>query len=1146
MSEEDDDIRLVRASASLLDDLEHSLPRLLWKAKPQKRVHQLVRKKDLNHVLQLIEPFQPEPQLLDARLKLFLPVLVDAYLSYLQLKSHKAAGLETLPLDVAVSSILYTFCKVRGEKVISGFFNNEPRYLDLILTTLETCTSCEGDEDNHWETSYVLLLWLKHLLLAPFDLASISAPGESTEVTPGLHLASHVPSLTTRVLAMSIIFLGSATKEQDAASELLARLVVRPDMQRLGLPDSLVRWAVDNLVVQPPMSASALHRHLGLLRFCVGMSASPDSVETLSLIPLIYEAGQKIAGEPMFTYFISSAITKKLLIKLFRNIALLSLRPELESLSEFFEDAGVLENTIDYLLQALGDRDTPVRFAASKALSMIILRLDPALASDVVQAVLDCMKEDVPDSFSESDFSTVDPLRWHGLTLTLAHALFRRSASTEQLPEIINALLLSLTFEQRGTTRSSIGSNVRDAACFGIWSFSRRYTTAELLSIKADNIRIESGMTRSAGSVIQIVAMHLLLSACLDPVGNIRRGSSAALQELIGRHPDQIECGIPLVQVVDYHAVGLRQRAAIEVSGAASSLDPDYRRALVMALFGWRGIGSPDVPSREYAATSIGLLCKNQTLPFLKTVMDPLYDRLSSNNETDVENLHGLLLALSRILGNHADDECSVPGTADAAEDVLTYLASSWKVFDRRRAMYVQYDSRALRADLFSAVAQAIASAAELTTVFPGEKAPSSDAMNNVLNILACMVVRAEESILAVLPRLVRALMRLHLTNSSVPLPLDAGSYMQKLRVDSSAVALHGAGRAIALAAAYPWFAHSLSFDAVAFIREIGSIVQDARATEWRVIGLRAMRSVIESGECDAASTKEMLEPLHTGLNDYTVTERGDVGSLVRTAAIACVDSLWKPRLLQKHQHDEQLLLRDVTRLSLEKLDRTRLQAARCLKIREEASQDSSHLDDVSSSSYYHEHVKVLKDAKTAEWQREVILEGCASSAGVGAENLLQAARTALVEVIYESDSAAQIALLVSLTTLFKTTVAAVDDSQPLLELVSFLLDAAGPILLKLTDLSWRNLLSAVQRSHFKSSNIPKILAAIEVYRNLASVPSIRPEVLKKLVSMLRTNPYPTVRVAVAESLFVITGDAKLKDVNWTKPGLDYRLPDHV
>ena len=54
--QDDDDLRLIRASASLLQDLEQSLPHLLWKVKGHRRVHQLVRLRDLDYVLQLVRP----------------------------------------------------------------------------------------------------------------------------------------------------------------------------------------------------------------------------------------------------------------------------------------------------------------------------------------------------------------------------------------------------------------------------------------------------------------------------------------------------------------------------------------------------------------------------------------------------------------------------------------------------------------------------------------------------------------------------------------------------------------------------------------------------------------------------------------------------------------------------------------------------------------------------------------------------------------------------------------------------------------------------------------------------------------------------------------------------------------------------------
>ena len=54
-SQDDDDLQLMRASASLLQDLEQSLPRLLWKSKA--RLHQLVRVRDLDYIIRLVRGF---------------------------------------------------------------------------------------------------------------------------------------------------------------------------------------------------------------------------------------------------------------------------------------------------------------------------------------------------------------------------------------------------------------------------------------------------------------------------------------------------------------------------------------------------------------------------------------------------------------------------------------------------------------------------------------------------------------------------------------------------------------------------------------------------------------------------------------------------------------------------------------------------------------------------------------------------------------------------------------------------------------------------------------------------------------------------------------------------------------------------------
>lgn len=53
-AEVDDELKLMRASAGLLSDLQVALSRLLWKRGDKGRVHHLVRSRDLDHVIQLV------------------------------------------------------------------------------------------------------------------------------------------------------------------------------------------------------------------------------------------------------------------------------------------------------------------------------------------------------------------------------------------------------------------------------------------------------------------------------------------------------------------------------------------------------------------------------------------------------------------------------------------------------------------------------------------------------------------------------------------------------------------------------------------------------------------------------------------------------------------------------------------------------------------------------------------------------------------------------------------------------------------------------------------------------------------------------------------------------------------------------------
>ncbi|EMC91636.1 hypothetical protein BAUCODRAFT_116501 [Baudoinia panamericana UAMH 10762] len=1115
--DEEDDVKLIKASASLLSDLESALPLLLWRpaatAAGKQRVHTRVKQRDLDYVIKLIEPFQGEPQLLDARLKYLLPPLVEAYLAYLPLTGGNRAD-RHVDLETAVCTILYTLCKVRGHKVIVRFFSNEARYLEPLVERLERTTAPKCDVDVAWQVHYVLLLWLSHLLLTPFDLSSISETKPAISQALNLELPAELPPVAIRCVTVGLHHLPSATKAQDAAAAMLVRLSARPDMQKLHLGDSLVRYAIQSLTADGNESTT-IYQQLAPLRFLSGIAASSEMGH---LVPQIYRTCLRLSvneGSPAT----GNAVAKMLVIKTFRSVAILSLRavPAEGPLASFLQTTSVLEDVIDYLLRSLRDRDTPVRYVAAKSISLIVLDLDPDMGHEVIQAVLDSFLEDMPRTGGVLDVRAADPLRWHGQTLTLAHSLFKRTASPAQLSSIINTLIAALQFEQRTTTGSTLGTNVRDAANFGIWSVSRRYTTAELLRVDATSLHFSCGEV----PVLLAVATQLILSACLDPAGNIRRGSSAALQELVGRHPNQVHEGISLVQIVEYQAVGLRRRATIDVSNNAAVLRCNYWEALVEGLLGWRGIGSPDVASREAAATS---LAKLSTIDGrTQDVIDRLAEHLTECPPSEAEVLHGLLLSVSNALDT----------------DYKVSTVGLWPLIERLTQFLSNFTPRILRSELPAAAAQLITSLCRCR-LQNGDRDEADDQIPLIESLVERLTARQEESVLRHLPALVQALLALR-REAKQPLgAIGVQTLCKKVATDTSKTTLGGAGRLIALgalAAAYGSGLHGEKAETV--VRTLAAVVNSA-GVDWRVIGVRALRLAVQStstsSTIDGNIANTIAQALHRGLHDYTIDERGDVGSLVRLEAIAAVVDILSSAAFSQQAESVRLLQSGIFRLSLEKLDRVRVQAAMCRRRFLQSREPVTDIASVSTYEYFCDAMSPLLSNSADASEQRAVLEGCISCAGVCAEALLQASRAALAKTLDAVDDELLADHLTAFAAVLKAMLIARSDMHPALELLAFLLNMQIPQRLADTDFKWRGLLSTIQKSHHKSNDIPKILAAVHVYQGLADVAVLRGDVVRKLASMLKTNPYPRVRVTVAEALFLATGYEELKAKDWTKP----------
>lgn len=866
------------------------------------------------------------------------------------------------------------------------FLNVETRYLELLLQAIEdserdTASALKTELVNPWtwHERYVVLIWLSQLFFAPFDLSTISSGNADEFEQPtvaGFQWPQKVPRIVLRVIPLAIRYLASPGKERDGAKALLVRLAMRKDMQEMGVLSALIQWALSSLGLTKDAATGSSYYHIGSLSFLAGvLRAAEDTSIVDQHLSTIFYAVQAIAAEENDAYKVinESALARKMMIKATRSIIAIILRKSRRGMS----DTEMIEITIGYLLERLADNDTPVRFAASKALSIITLKLDPDMASQVIEAVIESLnrnvlwvkKESYLNGLTVRDLTAVDPLEWHGLMLTLAHLLYRRSPPPENLSDIIHALLIGLSFEKRTPSGSSIGTNVRDASCFGIWALARRYSTAELLKVETQSVLVARGHDPAA-SILQVIATELVVTASLDPAGNIRRGSSAALQELIGRHPDTIETGIYVVQTVDYHAVALRSRAIHEVALQATRLSSHYGRALLEATLGWRGIGDMDAGARRVAAASFGTLTAEltrkasvNTFENLDYAIKLIISRLQGLQVRQVEERHGLLLSLAAIFD-------SIPSFLEGGElkEQASQLPIS-EVYNRLKVILQESrDTKFRKPELIAEATSALIVSTlpilllnlsdddqqPMTFLQPGSAivneadwrplAKSLEFIDHVrtdqLNLFEDLLEITESCVNDWLDRNEAEVIQHSSEAALVLLVLSTprrrveiiDSWGEKVCTPRTPRKKHGDGYYHALTRSQPVLAYlEKTGDAHAGQISISKVLGERWAKDGDIETHVAIMQSIIGKSILRLGPAEFLGLISEGLDDYTTNARGDIGSHVRLEAIKATKTLW-----QAKEGNHELVIRllpQILRLAAEKLDRVRAEAKSTLAI---------------------------------------------------------------------------------------------------------------------------------------------------------------------------------------------------------------------
>ncbi|XP_075297320.1 tubulin-specific chaperone D isoform X1 [Opisthocomus hoazin] len=568
----------------------------------------------------IMDKYQEQPHLLDRHLEWMMNSLLDIV---------RDSG-SPPPLVHLAFKFLYIITKVRGYKHFLPQFPHEVGDLQPVLDTL-------GDQNpkdsETWETRYMLLLWLSMICLIPFDLARFDGNIVSEEGH------ARMPTMD-RILKIAKCYLVVSDKARDAAAVLVSKFIVRPDVRQKRMADFL-DWTLSMLSKSSFQTMEGTVVVNGMLQALAQLFKHGKREDCLPYATTVLECLDNCKLSES-----NQMVLRKLGMKLVQRLGLTFVKPKVanwryqrgcRSLAanlqaqgsvvqnqimavaaaedddeEEYDIPGEIENVVEQLLVGLKDKDTIVRWSAAKGIGRITGRLPKELADDVIGSLLDCF------SFQETDNA------WHGGCLALAELGRRGLLLPSRISDVVPVILKALTYdEKRGAC--SVGSNVRDAACYVCWAFARAYDPAELIPF------------------INQISSALIIAAVFDRDVNCRRAASAAFQENVGRQ-GTFPHGIDILTAADYFAVGNRVNCYLTISVYIAGF-PEYTQPMIDHLVNMK-INHWDSVIRELSTKALHNLTPRAPEYMANVVLPRL---LPFSVGTDLHTRHGAILACAEI-----------------------------------------------------------------------------------------------------------------------------------------------------------------------------------------------------------------------------------------------------------------------------------------------------------------------------------------------------------------------------------------------------------------------------------------------------------------------------------------------------------------
>uniref|UniRef100_A0A8C0GPV4 Tubulin-specific chaperone D n=1 Tax=Chelonoidis abingdonii TaxID=106734 RepID=A0A8C0GPV4_CHEAB len=857
-----------------------------------------------------MDKYQEQPHLLDSHLEWMMHLLLDIVQD-----NRSPSSLVHLAFK-----FFYIITKVRGYKIFLRLFPHEVADLQPVLDMI----AVQNPKDYEtWETRYMLLLWLSMTCLIPFDLARLDGNILSEEG------CTRMP-IMDRILNVAKSYLVVSDKARDAAAVLVSRFIIRPDVKQKRMADFL-DWALSTLSNSSFQTMEGTVVMDGMLQALAQLFKHGKRDDCLPYASTVLECLDNCKLSES-----NQTLLRKLGVKLVQRLGLTFLKPKVakwryqrgcRSLAanlqfsaqvpvvqnlviaaadeEEYDIPGEVENVIEQLLIGLKDKDTIVRWSAAKGIGRITGRLPKELADDVVGSLLDCF------SFQETDNS------WHGGCLALAELGRRGLLLPSRITDVVPVILKALTYdEKRGAC--SVGSNVRDAACYVCWAFARAYDPLELKPF------------------VNQISSALVIAAVFDRDINCRRAAS-------GTFPH----GIDIVTAADYFAVGNRVNCFLNISMYIASF-PEYTQSMIDHLVNMK-INHWDGVIRELSTKALHNLAP-QIPEYMTNVVLPRLLPLAVG--TDLHTRHGAILACAEI--THALYKLA----AENNRSVTNYFNE--KSLEGLKQIHLEYwydcilskllQVNIFRNDLIAFFSPAVCTLIEKLSLskMPFREDPIIDGwqwlINDSLRSLPLVSSTARQQIKEAAVSALAALCNEYYINEQREAsPALQGELLQQYISElQNTEEMIRCGFSLALGALPRFLLKGKLQQVLEGLKKVICIShKDVSFAESRRDGLKATAKVCQTvgvkrnGPQDEFVCKDNVVQIYTmllsGMSDYTTDSRGDVGAWVREAAMT---SLMEVTLLLV-QNDPELLDANickqimccVAQQSAEKIDRFRAHA---------------------------------------------------------------------------------------------------------------------------------------------------------------------------------------------------------------------------